>query len=114
MNLVDLGAILVAIIAALGAWAAQRSAAKASTFNTAVSGRLDAEKEAYNRARALDVETITRQDTELELLRKENETLRSELRVVKVRLRRLEHLYPEWERLLHERIEEQEQDDDPE
>lgn len=106
MSAIDVGAILVAIIAALGAWAAQRSAAKASAFNTETSGRLEAERNAYERARAFDVDTINRQSRELEELRSHNHKLETELARVKDRLRRLEALYPEWERLLNERLDE--------
>lgn len=109
MTAIDFGAILVALIAALGAWAAQRSATRASKFNTETSGRLEAERNAYERARAFDVDTIKRQAKELESLRAHNHKLEKELKQVKGRLRRLESLYPEWERLLHERIAE---DDD--
>lgn len=119
MGLIDLGAIIVAAIAALGAWAAQRSSAKASRINTTVSGRLEAERGAYERARVFDVETIERQAalieelrrdndnqaTEIQKLYDQNESLRRELVVVKRRVSLLEHLTPEWERLLNERAE---------
>lgn len=55
----------VAGIAALGAWASQRAASKASTVST----RMDAEKEAYERARQFDIETIQRQQEEIKQLR---------------------------------------------
>jgi len=55
----------VAGIAALGAWASQRAASKASTVST----RMDAEKEAYERARQFDIETIQRQQDEINKLR---------------------------------------------
>lgn len=104
MTPLDIGSIIVAIVAALGAWAAQRSAAKSNTFNTLVAGRLDAEREAYERARGFDVETIKRQDAEINELRAYNEALKNELKQVKARLRKLEVLFPEWERLLNERL----------
>lgn len=106
MGWVDFGAIIVALVAAFGAWAAQRSAANASRANTRVSGRLDAEKEAYERARVFDLETIDRQNAEIEKLRQENLELKKELAAVKARLATLEHTIPEWERLLNERIDE--------
>jgi peptidoglycan hydrolase CwlO-like protein len=90
MGILDVGGVIIAIIAALGAWAAQRAAAKASTANTTVSGRLDAERGAYERARAFDVATIERQDHELKELREANKTLKEELAVVKARLAKLE------------------------
>lgn len=107
LSLIDLGGALVAIIAGLGAWAAQRSAAKASKTNTTVSGRLEAEREAYERARSFDTQTIERQDAELTRLRDANESLRRELETVKKRVRHLEeNIHPELERLLNERIKE--------
>lgn len=57
--------ITVAAIAAGGAWAAQRAASKA----TVVSTRMDAEKEAYERARQFDLDTINRQQEEIKVLR---------------------------------------------
>jgi uncharacterized membrane protein YccC len=106
MRWLDLGAIIVATIAALGAWAAQHAAAAASRANTLVSTKLDAEKEAYQRARTLDVQTIERQDREIKELREENQRLRDELKLVKARLARLEHITPEIERLINERLDE--------
>lgn len=95
MELIDLGAILVAAVAAFGAWAAQRAAAKASKQNITASGRLDAEKGAYERARAFDIQTIERQETEIKELRDANESLRRELWVVKARLARLKEAAPD-------------------
>lgn len=106
MTPVDAGAVIVAIIAALGAWAAQRSATRASRFNTETSGRLEAERNAYERARSFDVDTIARQGRELSELRDKNYRLETMLDHVKNRLKRLEDLYPEWERLLYERLNE--------
>lgn len=95
MTPLDLGTILVALIAALGAWAAQRTAAKATKSNTIVSGKIDAETGAYERARTFDIQTIERQNAEIHLLRESNEALRRELYAVKARLARLEGLAPE-------------------
>lgn len=64
--------VSVALIAALAAWASQRSAAKASTLNTLTVTAVDREKEAYERARAFDTETIRRQDEEIAELRRDN------------------------------------------
>ena len=69
MDAVSAATILVALIAAAGAWASQRAAHKVSVANTITSGRVDMEKEAYNRARAYDTETIKRQDEEIAELR---------------------------------------------
>lgn len=102
MELIDVGAIIVAFIAAFGAWAAQRSAVKASRINTTISSRIDAEKGAYERARIFDVETIERQNKEISYLRKDNKNLLKEIMWVKRRLLRIEHISPEIERLLRE------------
>ena len=105
-----IGAIVVALIAALGGWASQRAASRASRINTSVSGRLEAEQGAYERARAFDVETIERQNVEIATLRVLVDKLREERDKLKARLRRIERLFPEWERLLSERINEQTDD----
>lgn len=94
MGILDVGGIVIALIAAFGAWAAHRSAGKASVANTTVSGKLQAEQEAYERARAFDVATIERQDKELKFLREENKRLHEELAEVKARLADLERRFP--------------------
>lgn len=71
--------ISVAVIAAGGAWAAQRSAARASMVNTSVTSRLEAEKEAYERARAFDIQTIERQQQEIKDLREQIVAMRERL-----------------------------------
>lgn len=117
MDLINLGAVLTAIIAAVGAWAAQRSASKANILNTEVSGRLEAEEDAFVRARAFDIQTIERQDRELRELREKNARLeeeahqmRDEINFLKQRLARLENITTgELERSM---IEHFEQDDD--
>jgi TolA-binding protein len=96
MNPIDIGGILVAIVAALGAWAAQRSAAKAS----AAGSRFEAEKEAYERARDFDTETINR-------LKEENQELRGEIKTLKDRIQALE-MGKTLEDLLHDRLKEPE------
>lgn len=73
MDAVNIATILVALIAAAGAWASQRAASKASIQNTQVGGRVDMEKEAYERARGYDTETIARQSAEITELREEHE-----------------------------------------
>lgn len=80
MDPINLGSIIVAGIAAAAAWATQRAASKATVTNTSISGRLDAEKEAYERARAMDIETIERQNQELEACRKEIADLKTRLK----------------------------------
>lgn len=61
----EIVSIAVAAIAAGGAWASQRASSKAATVST----RMDAEKEAYERARAFDLQTIERQQEEIKVLR---------------------------------------------
>jgi hypothetical protein len=92
MEILDFGAIIVAAIAALGAWAAQRSTAKANKAGLVVSKRLDAEHGAYERARAFDIQTILRQDEEIEELKADNQALKDEMKLIKARLYKLEHL----------------------
>ena len=102
MNPIDIAPILVAVVAALGAWAAQRSASKTSKSNLATSGRLEAEHGAYQRARTFDVQTIERQHDEIVSLQDANERLRREVIVLQKRVARLEALNPDFERLLDE------------
>lgn len=59
------GSIIVALIALYSARLSQKAAAKASTQDTQLAGRIKMEDEAYERARVLDVATIERQATEL-------------------------------------------------
>jgi hypothetical protein len=99
-----IGSVIVALVAAFGAWASQRAAARASQLNTMTTSRVDMEREAYDRARAFDTETIRRQDTEIEELRAqihrqdlEIEDLRARNREQATRIFRLEtgRLLPE-------------------
>src|SRR5690349_10721762 len=69
MDFVSIASIIVAAIAAFSAIASQRAAAKASVLNTQTTSRVDMEREAYERARGFDTETIRRQDEELDDLR---------------------------------------------
>ncbi|MCA1806540.1 MAG: hypothetical protein LC687_01555 [Actinobacteria bacterium] len=89
--LLDLAPIIVAIVAALGAWAAQRSSSNAARVNSTVSIRLEAEREAYERARAFDVQTIERQGAEVHSLRESNEGMRREIIVLQRRVLKLEN-----------------------
>lgn len=77
-----IASILVSLIAALAGYASQRSAAKASTRNVATSSRTELEKEAYERARAFDTETIKRQDAELAELRENQKHLNEDIKLV--------------------------------
>lgn len=62
----------VALIAGVFAFLSQRSASKASRVNTQTVTAVDREKEAYERARAFDTETIERLDREADRLREDN------------------------------------------
>lgn len=81
--------IIVVIISGLSAYASQRAASRATRLNTDATNRTDMEKEAYERARKFDVETITRQDTNIDELREEIKVLRKEIDELKVKNRSL-------------------------
>jgi hypothetical protein len=61
-NGIGIASIIISVIGALGVWLSARESRKATTTNTTASGRVEMEKEAYERARALDVQTIERQE----------------------------------------------------
>jgi TolA-binding protein len=101
MDAVNVASVIVAAIAALSAYASQRNASRASTINTQATSRVDMEKEAYERARQFDTDTIERQDKEIQELRqeiavlkaahrKELEEFREENRRLRLRVVRLE------------------------
>jgi small-conductance mechanosensitive channel len=84
-----IASIIVSVIAALAGYASQRAAVRATNKNAASSSRTEldktrteAEKEAYQRARAFDMETIQRQDAELEELRANQRTLNEDIKLV--------------------------------
>lgn len=86
--------LLIAVVSALSAWASQRAAARATTLNTETTSRVDMEKEAYERARKFDIETINRQDAELqealeklEVARAEASAARAEARAARAEVR---------------------------
>lgn len=81
---------IVGIVAALAGVASQRAISKASTTNA----RLDAEKEAYERARQFDRDTIARQDKELQALRDDNRALTDKYNKLFYRLVRVERGLP--------------------
>lgn len=87
MNWANAVSVLVAILAAGAAYASQRSAAKASVMNTQTVTAVDREKEAYERARAFDTETIRRQDEELAELREDNRKLHDRVTVAEAEAR---------------------------
>lgn len=74
--------IIVSIIAALGGWLAARAAANATVKNVSTSSRVEMEKEAYERARKLDTDTIARQDEELEELRTNQRAINEDVKLV--------------------------------
>lgn len=80
-----LASILISAIGALGAWAASRSSARAAIANAKTTAdanketsRAEAEKEAYDRARKMDIETIERQDKEIDEIREQNKLLKEQ------------------------------------
>lgn len=90
-------AIFIALIAALGSWASHRATAKANSDNAKASNRVEMEKEAYDRARKLDVETIERQVGEMAELQtknrelsERNEELSSQVHELQARVTQLE------------------------
>lgn len=86
----SLAGIAVAMLAAASAYASQRAAARASVTTGRDSNRVDMEKEAYERARAFDTETIRRQDVEIAELRADNADLRKQVSELTSRITRLE------------------------
>lgn len=78
MDAVQVASIIVGAIAAASAYASQRAAARASTINTNTSSRVEMEKDAYDRARKFDTDTITRQDVEIDELRAEIREVRGQ------------------------------------
>lgn len=111
---VDVASVVVGIIAAGSAYASQRAANKASVTNTNVSSRLDSEKEAYERAREFDLETIDRQNGEIRDLREENtaqrekiEDLENKVETLERKINTISKRFPEvLEGMLRERLEE--------
>lgn len=92
-----LGAIIVAVITGLSAYASQKAISKASTITAITSSRTDMEREAYIRARDYDTETIKRLDDDLDQLREENEELQIKIRALISHIIKLEEargLYP--------------------
>ena len=88
MDVANIVTVIVAIIAAGSAYASQRAAARASTLNTSTTTRVDMEKEAYDRARKFDIETIQRQDAEILELRHELETAHEKIDVARAEARK--------------------------
>lgn len=68
--------IAVALIGTLTAMATQRSATKANRTAVRETSRADMEKDAYERARAFDTATISRQNALIDELNEDNDALR--------------------------------------
>jgi predicted RNase H-like nuclease (RuvC/YqgF family) len=90
MDATNVASLIVAAIAALAALASNRAASKASVVNA----RTQAEEEAYNRARAMDTETINRLDRENKELRAREKELEEQVDILKWRIGRLENGLP--------------------
>lgn len=88
-----LGGSAVAAIGIVSSWLAGRSARKAAQFSADASTaneRTKAETEAYNRARKMDIDTIARQETEIQKLRDRITFLEGENSILKERVAILE------------------------
>lgn len=77
--------VIVAGISLISAILSGRAAAGASKY----SSKAQAETEAYNRARKMDIETIERQDKELEEIREENRKMQQKMGELKLDNERL-------------------------
>lgn len=91
--------LAVAIIAALSAFASQRAsakAAKAAKIETArvelENSRVDMEKNAYERARAFDTETIIRQNKRISELSREVRRLNALVLRLRARIENVDHM----------------------
>jgi len=79
----DWAVIIVGVISVASAYASAKAARNASKYNSdasVTSIRIQAETEAYDRARNMDVKTIERQDQEIEELRRNGQQLREKVR----------------------------------
>lgn len=90
--------LIVAIIAAIASFAAQRATAKAAKEAKLESARLErestrasVEKDAYERARAFDTETIVRQNKRIAELSREVRRLNALVGALRTRLDRVDH-----------------------
>lgn len=90
--------LVVAIIAAIASFAAQRATAKAAKeakLETArlerESNRASVERDAYERARAFDTETIVRQNKRIAELSREVRRLNTLVGALRTRLDRVDH-----------------------
>lgn len=90
MNAGNWAAVICSAFAMFGVWASSRNARKATEKNAVVvsateleKARATAESEAYNRARKFDVETIERQDKELDELRQTLVGMRADVEMLR-------------------------------
>jgi TolA-binding protein len=77
--------VLIALIGIVSAWLSARAARNAAKFSADASTantRAQAETEAYNRARKMDIETIHRQDQEIAELHDEIRQLKEDNRTL--------------------------------
>lgn len=93
----SIATMFVAFVAAVSGFAAQKASVKATTHAADESSRVLMEKEAYERARHFDIETITRQSDqitrqaeEIDGLRTEVDELHEKVRVLMTQVRQLE------------------------
>lgn len=99
MDAANIVALLVAIIAALSAFASQQSSAKVAKQARIEAARIelehsrvDMEKNAYERARAFDTETISRQNKRIAELTREVRHLNNVVTQLRSRIAHVEHL----------------------
>jgi FtsZ-binding cell division protein ZapB len=79
----DWAVVIVGLVSLISAILAGRSARKAAQYDSDASimnSKTLAETEAYNRARKMDIETINRQDQEIDDIREQNYQLRKQVR----------------------------------
>jgi len=71
-----IASIVIALIAAGGSYLGYRATAKAEKHTVDTTSRVEMEKDAFQRARAFDIQTIERQDREMEELVAANQELK--------------------------------------
>lgn len=85
MDQISWAGVVVALIGVISAWLSGRSARAAAKYNadaSMASNKAQAETEAYQRARNMDLKTIQRQDEEIEEIRINSEKLREKVRTL--------------------------------
>jgi septal ring factor EnvC (AmiA/AmiB activator) len=89
MDAGNIAAIITSLFALFGVWASSRNARKATEKNAVVvstteleKSRFDASKDAYERARKMDIETIERQDSEIAEIRDQNHRLNDDMKIL--------------------------------